>query len=514
LRLYKTKIKLRAITMQKNLIIMILIFFLTAVAIFAGDDEMAKKDRIKYIGDLVITEEDIVEGDAIVMQGDLIIKGTVKGDAIISLGDAFIDSGGYVMGDIVTWKGKIYVDDFGKVDGKSIEHRLFDMTMDEDIFSVGTNDKRSNKEYDWEINIDKDEFDFDEEYDSGFEPRLSYNKVDGFFLGAKLPVFWSGDISPGLKIDGYGGYGFSNDRWQYFVELEKKFFRKNRLTFGIESHKITDTDDEWIIENWENSLAAFFLHEDFRDYFYRTGYSAYIGQNFGRVFSLRVKYLNDEYDATENNTNWALFGGDKDFRPNYGFLGYGVNAEEGNMRSVIAEGTLDILRGNLLLTGSVERSGYGLGGDFEFTRYIFEAKFRTRLSSYEGLAFRLKLGASGDDYLPVQKIFTLGGISTLRGYYHKEFAGDQMALLNVEYHIFAKKHADYFWLLKHMQLGIFADIGSTDNMLFSEFDIDQYKSDVGFAIMSSDGDLRLNIARRTDTGKDPWVVTFRVTQPF
>lgn len=498
--------------LKKSLILIFSICLVTASAFSEGDEK--KKDRIKYVGDLVIAVEEIVEGDAIVMQGDLIVKGTVKGDAVISLGDAFVDSGGHVIGDVVTWKGKIFIDEFGKVDGKSIEHKLFEMGMDEDIFRVGSHTNRMNSKRDWNAEFNIDEIEIDDEEDSAFEPRLSYNKVDGFFLGAKLPLFWNGTIGPGLKIDGYGGYSFSNDRWQYFAELEKRFFKKNILRIGIESHKITDTDDEWIIENWENSLAAFFLHEDFRDYFYRTGFGAHLSQSLGRVISMRIKYLNDDYESSENNTNWALFGGDKDFRPNYGFRGYGINAEEGNMRSVIAEGTLDILRGNLLINGYIERSGYGLGGDFEFTRYILEAKYRARLSDYEGLAFRLKLGASEDDYLPVQKVFTLGGISTLRGYSHKEFTGNQMALLNVEYHIFAKKHADYFWLLKHIRLGIFADIGSTDNMIFSEFDVDQYKSDVGLAIMDSDGDLRLNIARRTDTGKDPWVVTFRITQPF
>jgi hypothetical protein len=36
--------------------------------------------------------------------------------------------------------------------------------------------------------------------------------------------------------------------------------------------------------------------------------------------------------------------------------------------------------------------------------------------------------------------------------------------------------------------------------------------DVGFSFMDKDEDLRLDLARRTDSGDKPWVVTFRIAQ--
>lgn len=491
--------------MLRNLIISIIVLTLVIGTAFADESEGKDKDRIKFIGDLIIGVDEVVEGDVIVMQGDLTVKGSVKGDAVVSLGDAFVHSGGVVSGDLITWKGKIYIDPEGVVEGRSVEHRLFDIPLDKRNFRIGTSggdDDRCEDKEGYKIEIDSD-----------IGPRLSYNKVDGFFLGLEIPKVFRGNLIPGMSLHGYGGYGFSNDRWQYYTEVNKHFFEKNRLEIGLEGHSVTGTEDDWIIENWENSLAAFFLHEDFRDYYYRTGFGAHISQRLWSKLFLKVKFLNDEYDKTDNNTNWALFGGHKDFLPNFGFLRTGENISEGFMRSMIAEGSWDIFDGDLSLTGSAEYADYGLGGDFEFARYIFEVRGHFGVSDFEELAFRLKLGSS-EDRLPPQKAFTLGGISTLRGFSHKEFYGDQMALLNLEYILFGRKHSRHFWLLKHIRVGLFTDIGSTHSQIFNDFDADYYKSDVGFVFMNDDGDIRLNIARRTDTGDKPWMVTFRITQPF
>lgn len=507
--------------MFRKTILFIIILSIAAISAYAEEEQKEKRDRIQYIGNLVIDAGEVIEGDVIVMQGDLSIAGLVNGDAIVSLGDAFVDSGGVVKGDLVTWKGKIYVDPDGYVEGKQVEQRLLDLPFRKENFQVGSSvyeDNEYDDEYDYDEDRDEFEFEYKFEYDDESHneflgPVLSYNKVDGFFLGMEIPKVISSNVPNVINIHGYGGYGFSNDRWQYYAELDKEFFRRNRFEIGFEGHKLTDTEDNWIIGNYENSLAAFLIHEDFRDYFYRTGYGAHIGMKLPLGMRLKVKYLNDQYDAEDNNTNWALFGNKKDFLPNFGFLGAGANIIEGNMRSVIAEGSLKMFDGDLFLSGSYEKAGDDFNGDFNFTRYIFEMKGRMGFTDNEAIVYRLKFGGS-ENGLPPQKAFTLGGLSTLRGFTHKEFVGEQMALLNLEYRVFGRKHSDYWWYLKHMQLCLFTDIGSVNNKIFSDFDTDYYKSDVGFAFIDNDDEWRLNFARRTDTGDKPWVVTFRITRPF
>ena len=485
-----------------NTLSIIALSAIIAFTAFAADDDIGSRDRIKYIGDLTIEQGEVVNGDVIVMQGDLRVLGTINGNAIVSLGNTFVDSGGVINGDLIAWKGKIFIEEGGFVAGEVVESRLFDISLDDPSFRGKSTFEDEEDEYS------------DPEHEPDVDARLSYNKVDGFFLGLTIPKKLKKEFLPKVTLHGFGGYGFSNKRWQYNVELDKWFFKENILEFGIEIHGITDTEDNWIIQNEENSLAAFFLHEDFRDYFYRRGVGAHISQEFASCFKLKLKYLVDDYAATENNTNWALFGGNKDFTPNFNFLGEGMNIREGLMRSLDLTSALKLFGGNLIMTASAEKAGGDeIGGDFEFTRFIFETRGYFDIDSFEGLNFRLKLGSSQDD-LPYQKYFTLGGISTLRGFSHKEFYGKQMALLNLEYRLFSEKRPSKLWLLKLFQFAIFTDIGSTHPDIFKDFDIDYYKNDVGLAIMTKSAEARLDIARRTDTGYKPWVLTFRIEHPF
>ena len=489
--------------MHSKYIISIVISLVLAAGAFAGDVDPIGKDRVKYIGDLVIEADEVVDGDVVVMQGDLRVLGTVNGNAVVSFGNALIDSGAVIHGDVVALRGKITVDENASITGEVVESRLFDLSLDEPSSGFG---------FEWDTDDCDDEIE-DDESDAHVDARLAYNKVDGFFLGLMVPKTLHHHFLPKITFHGFGGYGFSNDRWQYHVEADKWFFEDNIFEIGVEVHDFTDSDDNWIIESEENSLAAFFIHEDFRDYFYRRGFGAHAGQTIDNFLKLKVKYLADDYLMTENNTNWALFGGNKDYSENFGFLGAGANIWPGMMRSVTASGEMKLFEGDFTMSASSEYAGYELGGDFEFMRHIFEAKGYFLLGRHEGLDFRLRLGTSQDD-LPPQKLFTLGGISTLRGFGHKEFYGKHMALLNVEYRLFSKRKPSRLWFLKLFQLGLFTDIGSTDPDIFNDFDTDYYKSDVGFSLMDDSGKTRLDIARRTDTSEKPWVVTFRINHAF
>ncbi len=481
---------------------------LAALGLAYGEEkDKGSGNRVKFIGDMVVAVDEVVDGDVVVMQGNLRVKGVINGDAVVFWGDAFVDSAGIINGNLVTSRGKVFIDEFGKVTGDVTESRIMDLSFGEPM-SEDFEGFEDDMEEGWREFEDKE---------ADIDGHFSYNKVDGVVIGLKFPKNRRRDLVPNLILHGYGGYGFANDRWQFYAELDRWFFERNTLEFGVEGHKLTDTEDEWIIGNLENSLAAVLIHEDFRDYYYRTGFGAHVSQTLGSKLRLKVKYLVDEYDKAENTARWALFGGDKVFRDNYWFLekaGYpaGSNIFEGEMRSVIASGELKMFGGDLRLTGSMESAGGELSGDFEFKRYIFEARANIDFGRYEGLDIRMKLGSS-EDKLPPQKLFTLGGISTLRGFKHKEFTGSQMALLNLEYRMFERGGSSYLWFLDFMKPVLFADIGSTHPDIFDEFKSEHYKSDVGFGLILWE-DARFDVARRTDSGDKPWVATFRLSQPF
>ena len=123
--------------MHSKYIISIVISLVLAAGAFAGDVDPIGKDRVKYIGDLVIEADEVVDGDVVVMQGDLRVLGTVNGNAVVSFGNALIDSGAVIHGDVVALRGKITVDENASITGEVVESRLFDLSLDEPSSGFG-----------------------------------------------------------------------------------------------------------------------------------------------------------------------------------------------------------------------------------------------------------------------------------------------------------------------------------------------------------------------------------------
>ncbi|MEE9117935.1 MAG: BamA/TamA family outer membrane protein, partial [Calditrichia bacterium] len=310
--------------------------------------------------------------------------------------------------------------------------------------------------------------------------------------------------------------------WRYQLGVDRYFFNQRvyRFEIGANMHDLTDTKDDWLITPLENSLASFLIHEDFQDYYRRQGFDVHISQNWTIYLKGTIAYRNDDYNSLNKNTDWALFGGKKKFRDNPAI-------EEGNMRSIYGEIYLDTRNshesprrgwyGKL----SMEASNSGLNSDFDFNQYILELRHYLPLSRRERLDLRMKLGSS-DGNLPAQKLFELGGISTLRGFPFKEFIGDRLLLVNVEYILSPSVFNRDFLFFDDIRLILFSDVGAawftSDNSKwtkgFGHLKFNDLKSDIGIALSNWDGTVRLNIAKRTDTNRNAMMMTFRIAKPF
>jgi len=156
--------------------------------------------------------------------------------------------------------------------------------------------------------------------------------------------------------------------------------------------------------------------------------------------------------------------------------------------------------------------------DLDFKRYIIDIRRYQPLSQGQNLDLRLRLGES-DATLPKQKLFDLGGISTLRGFEFKEFTGDRMLLGNLEYRVDWSEAAwksDLF-ILDEVTLIFFIDSGLAWNKNTKDFQNLSWKdfhTDVGIAISNWDGSTRLNIAKPTNQNSNEVKITFRISRPF
>lgn len=388
----------------------------------------------------------------------------------------------------------------------------------------------------------QEEFDFQLENAFEYYTRPRYNRVEGPFLN--FGVILRPQAVRNLQIYGDAGWGFKNQsdkQFRYRAGIRKDFFDIKRLSFGAEVFKKLESEDEWIIGNVENSLAAFFFREDFKDYYGAQGFKFYLDHQFLGNHNFRVEVGRSTFDALRKNTNWSVFGGDKDFDENP------ARKDELPAEFSIAEGSEIGLR---LIAAFDWRdnpifplSGWYLEAIYEHT---FE-DFATEIHDTDGLFLSLKrfqqmfgnqrllirfmLGTRHGS-LAEQYTMDIGGIGSLRGFDDKEFSGNRMVMLNANYlfggdllqKIPLQRVPVFGGLWTILSLAIFADTGwawttNPEDGLLDGFgqltqNLDNLQTDVGFSILVLDGVFRMDVAKRTDRSNDDFRITFRLLEKF
>ena len=503
----------------------------------AYEKYIGKSDRIdyRYEKDITVDVDEKIDGNIIVVEGDLTVKGQVDGDILVILGKVKIENSAIINGNVTSVDGRIYQEEKSLINGNQIETKI------KNLFP--------RKEWDEDFDEDPDHFKFrrgSSRYDENYSTLplgkqensilLRYNRVQGLFFGLAAPKNIAGKYNK-FTVHGFLGYGFQEKRWNYEIGIDRWFFnqRDYRFEIGASAYDMTDTRDNWMITPDENSLAAFFLHKDFQDFYRRYGYDFHASQNLSIFLQGKIGYRNDSYEIVDKNTNWSLFRGGRNFNEN-------PIVEEGNMRSIYGEIYYDSRNNKknpnrgwyAKLSG--ETSNSGLNSDFSFNQYILEVRTYQKTGRYERIDARFKIG-TGDGELPVQKGFELGGISTLRGFGFKQFRSDidtlalfhigydRMLLGNIEYNVDPKIFSTGIPLIDEIQYIFFFDFG----IVWTSFDVtnkDKYyngfshlkwndiNSDFGIAFSSRDGNMRINFAKRLDTAEKPFTITYRLSKPF
>ena len=461
------------------------------------------------------------DGDLVVTRGTVTIAGKVNGSVLVIRGDALIDSTGEVLGDVVSVGGRIDRRANSRVFGDLVETSPRYLIEEDDDAERIDHERREHR---WHRNGKR--YYRLENWEDSFKAKIRYNRVDGFFLGGELPRLYNRGLAANIDVFGLGGYAFAAKRWHYQAGGEFYVGRSFRFVLGGEVHDLTDTQDGWIIPEVENSLAAFFINEDFRDYYRRDGFSLFAEQHLGRSLKLRAEYRNDNHLNLPNETDWSLFANKKKFRPN-------PLIDAGKMKSYAGQIAFDS-RNHLhhpdrgwfaSIEGETSRpdlEGDVAISDFDFDRLIVELRRYQPLGYGKNFDIRLRAG-TGRGILPRPYLFDLGGISTLRGYRFKEFTGDRMVLANVEYRLNSgSSRLHDIPIIEEFNLVLFADAGlawfaqdnSAPEKSFDSLTWSNLKTDVGLALTDRAGQVRLNFAKRTDAGGKDLVVTFRLNRYF
>ena len=230
------------------------------------------------------------------------------------------------------------------------------------------------------------------------------------------------------------------ERFGYSLGIERPFFPGSLLQVGASIHDLTASDDKWRLGDLEQSLVALTFRNTFRDYYRRKGYQLHAAVRPFNVPEFLLAWRDDSHSSLSNETNFGFFRDDHDFRDN-------LPTQSGDLRSLVAGYTFDS-RGldhqpperyrHLLdsLFGEWTEADEGIrfewrselapaafSHDFDFSRHIGSVRGWWQPTARRTVCGRLMAGLS-NGVLPNQRVLTIGGIGTVRGYEFKEAAGD------------------------------------------------------------------------------------------
>ncbi len=501
----------------------VVIFSMLSAASYASSDE------VRVFGDKIVAKDEMISGDVIAVTGNLIIRGRIAGNAVAMIGDVILDSSAVVDGDVIAKQGRIYRNEGALVSGNLIEGSV-------PSIKIGRgNDLEPNRSrsYDFRDDLSRSGDPWDSYHPrctksklfilAETEVHLSYTKVDGFYLGIqldRLPVY---DYGIHFRTFASGGYAFGSHTWQGGGGFGFGVLPRNDdppdtdwpqraptlLELSFDAYHQNVTEDSWYMSDFESSLASFFIHEDFRDYYQREGFGVSLTCIPLSFMDLRLRYQAEQQSNLENAVDWALFGGDKSFRPNQPI-------EPGMLRKWVFGMNLDTRddeedpESGWLIGVNYEWSDPRIASDFDYHKWVLDLRRYQPLGRSINFDTRVRLGNS-EGRLPIQKRFYLGGPSSLPGFGLKEFSGRETALWNSEIRLHGSRRHGFFL---GIELFFFADVGMAADRPLAELSPEEWASDVGVGIGDPTDTVRLLVAKRTDTAYDPYVWMLRIQRPF
>lgn len=348
--------------------------------------------------------------------------------------------------------------------------------------------------------------------DHGLELSLDYNRVDlvryGVWYQAQRPETMYPRVGARLE------YATGRRRVLYGAQFEQPLLPTARFAAGVSVVRRTDHSDLQQTEDLENAAALLFARTDYRDYFEREGYGAYLSWRVPDFSTVSVHGRRDKYRSLVASSHVkSLFRRSRELRPNPAI-------DEGEAHSMLVRlerltQHSDRTRAGFYHWVEAEKSGGDLGGDFEFTRLIADLRSVIRLSPAATLSLRGVAGATPSGALPLQKQFTAGGVDGLRAHRQGALRGEQLAMAQAEFTL-------GLWRVrtKGFEGGLhaiaFTDAGAAWYDAKHGFAVQSQKFavDGGFGLATSEDELRVYFAKDLQNSDSDIVISVRLQRPF
>ncbi|MDD4205802.1 MAG: polymer-forming cytoskeletal protein, partial [Candidatus Delongbacteria bacterium] len=271
-------------------------------------------ETVSKFKDFTLAENDTLKADVKVYNGDAEIKGLLDGSLDVYSGDVKIAETGNVTGEVKAYAGKVYrsekVDDeasyfvvdelksliLGKEYGKNSVTLEMGVKGPERSLTIKNDDQKG---FFFHNSIIRKDF-------------LSYSKVEGLYLGLNAEFELLNSKYADFKMNASGGYAFRMEEWEYYFDQKLSLF-DDKLILGGAEYKSVASEDQRKLPSAMNSASAFFLHQDFYNYYMTEGFGLFAGSLYKleqgddrHEFGIRAGVYSESIDSLRNRTQWAL----------------------------------------------------------------------------------------------------------------------------------------------------------------------------------------------------------------
>jgi hypothetical protein len=260
------------------------------------------------------------------------------------------------------------------------------------------------------------------------------------------PVLETAGPAP-LRLEAFGiwrtesGGTLDTDRMGYQVRAEQFLARDRALSLGGSAYSVVEPLDRWQVSDLEASLGTLLFHQDLRDHYDRTGWSAFARVRPAAGLDARVTYRDERHAAVPVADPWALFNRSDGWRlqplvaeGTVRSVGASVELDRRDRRASPRQGWLARVSAERPVSGSLVLPALGAPDGSamplparslatDFTTAFLDVRRYSPIGDRSQLNLRGVVGGSVTERsLPPQYQHALGGPGTLPGY--AVFQGD------------------------------------------------------------------------------------------
>jgi hypothetical protein len=372
-----------------------------------------------------------VEGNVGVVNGPVVIAGSITGSLVVINADVRLASGSRIGRDLLVVGGVVRRDDGAAVGGEvRTQLELLHYELDGDRLSVGAGFPG-----DWRPRLDGPWRDQREEYtELFFIAARTYNRVEGLpvLIGPRFrrPTDWGR-----VQVEALGVVRTAGPiRWDrgtigHDARAEIRLGVSNGLVLGGRLFDVVEPVESWQLTEPEAGLATFLLHRDLRDHYGRHGTEGTFGGRLGEEASLHAVFGSERWRSMPARRPISLLRDDRPWRLNaemdegtIDLLGLRLNIDtRERLRSPWTGGwyvKADLERGRGTIARAPAIGEVATGAEeVNYTRGFLDARRYTKLSPGTALNLRIVLGGQlGGDQLPLQRRLSIGGPGSVEGY--------------------------------------------------------------------------------------------------